>query len=284
MRYLSFNLDGRASYGIAHGASIHDLGARLGAALPDLRSYLEALAANSAPPRPSRLEADCATSDIVYAPPIPNPHKILCIGLNYEDHRLETGRPQTAFPTIFTRFADTLTGHNTPIHLPSVSTEADFEGELAVVIGRPGYRVPQERAQELIAGYTCFNDVSMRDWQRHTSQFIPGKNFPASGPCGPAIVTPDEVGELAPLKIQTRLNGAVMQSATFSDLIFPVPALIAYISTFTPLRPGDIIITGTPAGVGFKREPQVFLKPGDAFEVEIENVGLLSNPVVAETV
>lgn len=284
MRYLSFIREGRASYGIHHEAGIHDLGARLGTVLPDLRIYLEAQALGGTPELPEQLMADCMPDDVVFTPPIPNPRKIFCIGLNYEDHRNETGRPKTAHPTVFARFADTLIGHNTPIRLPAVSSQADFEGELAVVIGREGWRVPRERALDIVAGYACFNDVSVRDWQRHTSQYTPGKNFPATAPCGPALATPDEVGELGALSIETRLNGEVMQKASLGDMIFPVPELIAYISTFAPLAPGDIIATGTPGGVGFKRDPQVFLRAGDVFEVEIEKVGLLRNLVEGEAV
>jgi 2-keto-4-pentenoate hydratase/2-oxohepta-3-ene-1,7-dioic acid hydratase in catechol pathway len=282
MRYLSFIRDGRASYGIHHEAGIHDLGARLGTVLPDLRTYLEVQALGGTPELPSQLITDCRPDDVAFLPPIPNPRKIFCIGLNYEDHRNETGRPKTAHPTVFTRFADTLIGHNAAIRIPSVSVEADFEGELAVIIGREGWRVSREDALDIVAGYACFNDVSIRDWQRHTSQYTPGKNFPATAPCGPALVTPDEMGELGALGIETRLNGAVMQRASLADMIFPVPELIAYISTFAPLAPGDIIATGTPGGVGFKRDPQVFLKPGDVFEVEIERAGLLRNTVESE--
>ncbi|MEJ2123580.1 MAG: fumarylacetoacetate hydrolase family protein [Alphaproteobacteria bacterium] len=282
MKYLSFIREGHVSYGIAHEAGIHDLGARRETVLPDLRTYLESTAAEKAPVLPTKLATDCTLADVVVAPPIPNPRKIFCIGLNYEDHRNETGRPKTAYPTIFTRFADTLTGHGAAIRLPSVSKEADFEGELAVIIGKPGWRVPSERALDIVAGYACFNDVSLRDWQRHTSQFTPGKNFPATAPCGPVLVTPDETGDLSRLTIETRLNGDVMQRASLGDMIFPVSELITYISSFAQLLPGDIIATGTPGGVGFMRDPQVFLQAGDVFEVEIEKVGLLRNTVEDE--
>ena len=281
MRYISFTVNGRASYGTIDGRDIHDLGARLGPALPTLRSYLEALARGSAQP-PASPAVDCRIDDVAYLPPC-MPGKILCVGLNYVAHREETGRSKSDHPTLFTRFPDTLTGHKSLIIRPRVSTALDYEGELAVVIGRPARGVPASRAMDVVAGYACFNDASVRDWQRHTSQFTPGKNFPETAPVGPELVTPDEVGTLRDLRIETRLNGQVMQEATFGDLIFPVAELIAYITTFTPLNPGDVIATGTPGGVGFTRQPPVWMKPGDTIEVLIEKIGHLVNTVADES-
>lgn len=282
MRFVSFSAKGRKSWGVAVAGGIHDLGARLGAVIPDLKTFLAARALGLAAAPPTANVVDYAPGEFTYDPVIPNPDKILCVGLNYEDHRRETGRPEAAHPSIFTRFADTLIGHGAPILRPPVSSALDYEGELAVVIGRPGFRVPKERALDLVAGYSVFNDASLRDWQRHTHQFIPGKNFPATGPFGPELVTPDELDRFATRAIVTRLNGTVVQQATLGDMIFSVADIIAYVSGFTPLAPGDVIATGTPGGVGFKRAPPLFMKPGDTVEVEIDGVGLLSNGVADE--
>ncbi len=282
MRYISFRVGGRTSYGVLRDQSVIDLGARVGDLLPDLTRFLDALSRGFQPPPLPGLIEDYAASDIEYLP-VCRPGKILCVGLNYQTHRDETGRGDHPYPTLFSRFADTLTGHGSAILRPQVSDRLDFEGELAIVIGRPAWRVTREEAADVIAGYACFNDGSIRDWQRHTSQFLPGKNFPSTGPLGPALVTPDEVGPLDTLGIETRLNGQVMQSARLGDMIFPPDALIAYITSFTQLLPGDVIATGTPGGVGFTREPPLFMKPGDVIEVVIENVGHLRNTVAEES-
>ncbi len=283
MRYVSFVAAGRPGYGIAVGNGVFDLGARLGPGFPDLKSYLAArsIGALAAVATPSA--ADYGPAEFTLLPVIPNPEKILCVGLNYEEHRKETGRPESAHPSIFTRFADTLIAAGAPIVLPPVSSALDYEGEFAVVIGKGGFRVSEAQALDLVAGYALFNDATLRDWQRHTHQFIPGKNFPGTGAFGPELVTPDEFGTIGPQKIETRLNGEVMQSATLADMIFSVPRIIAYVSGFTRLRAGDVIATGTPGGVGFKREPQLFMRAGDRVEVAIDGLGRLSNPIVAES-
>ncbi|MGQ4814977.1 fumarylacetoacetate hydrolase family protein [Agrobacterium vitis] len=213
-------------------------------------------------------------------PVIPDPSKILCIGVNYVAHREETKRPEVGHPTVFIRFADSQIGHGQPMIKPSQSECLDFEAELAVVIGRGGRDIAEEDAMQHIAGYSCYHDGSVRDWQRHSSQFAPGKNFPATGAFGPALVTPDEVEDYTQLSITGRLNGQVVQQATLADLIFPIPALIAYLSAFTPLSAGDVIVTGTPGGVGERRDPPLYMKAGDVFEVDIPGVGLLANPVI----
>jgi 2-keto-4-pentenoate hydratase/2-oxohepta-3-ene-1,7-dioic acid hydratase in catechol pathway len=282
MRYLTFKANARISYGFAQDGGVVDLGARLGTVLPDLKTYLRASALGLVPAPLINSPRDYAVGEFTYEPVIPNPDKILCVGLNYEEHRKETGRPEAAHPSIFTRFADTLIGHQAPILLPPVSAALDYEGELAVVIGKPGYRVSKSEAMTLVAGYACFNDGTLRDWQRHTHQFTPGKNFPATGPFGPELVTPDEVEWLEDQLIETRLNGVVMQSAKLGDMIFSIPTIIAYVSGFTPLEPGDVIATGTPGGVGFKREPQLFMKAGDTIEVTIGDVGHLVNSIAPE--
>ena len=282
MRYLSFRIGGRSSYGFTRGRSVVDLGARIGDLLPDLGRYLDALARGFSGPEVPGLLEDYTVDDVEHLP-VCRPGKIICVGLNYDLHRVETGRKKLDYPTLFGRFSDTLVGHGAPIVRPQVSSQLDFEGELAVVIGRPAYRVARERAMQYVAGFACFNDGSVRDWQRRTTQFLPGKCFPATAPFGPELVTPDEVGPLDDLAIETRLNGTVMQSATLGQMIFPIDELIAYISAFTPLAPGDLIATGTPGGVGYAREPQLFMKPGDRIEVTIERVGHLVNPVIDES-
>ena len=277
---MSFQVGGRATFGLARESGLVDLGARIGDQVADLRMLLDALDRGFELP-PIDKGADYTAAEVTYLP-VCVPRKLLCIGLNYEEHRKETGRDVVAHPTIFGRFADTLVGHDQPIVRPRASTDLDFEGELAVVIGRHAHQVPKAQALNYVAGYTCFNDGSIRDWQRHTSQFLPGKNFPSTAPLGPELVTPDEVGPLRDLRIESRLNGTVMQQATLGEMIFPVEELIAYISAFTPLSPGDVIATGTPAGVGWKRVPSLYMKPGDTIEVIIERVGHLRNGVVDE--
>jgi 2-keto-4-pentenoate hydratase/2-oxohepta-3-ene-1,7-dioic acid hydratase in catechol pathway len=220
-----------------------------------------------------------ALADVTLLPVIPDPLKILCVGLNYRSHREETSRPAAEYPTIFSRYADSQTGHGGLLLKPAETEEFDYEGELAVVIGRPGRRISRTAALNHVAGYSVYNDGSVRDWQRHTSQFMPGKNFAGTGAFGPALVTPDEVGELTELTLTTSVNGEERQRAGIGDLIFDVATLIEYVSTFTPLSAGDVIVTGTPAGVGLFREPPTFLQVGDKVEVHIDRVGTLVNVV-----
>jgi 2-keto-4-pentenoate hydratase/2-oxohepta-3-ene-1,7-dioic acid hydratase in catechol pathway len=279
MAFITFSAEGRTSYGIARPDGVFDLGRRIGSILPDLRSLLTAQGLGLLAPLPAPTITDYATGQFTYLPILPNPSKIFCIGLNYEEHRAETGRPVAKYPTIFTRFADTLTGHNTPMLLPSNSTDFDYEGELAVIIGKAGHHVPEDHAAQLIGGYSIFNDGSIRDWQRHTNQFTPGKNFPSTAGFGPALITPEEAGPLGHNAIQTHLNDQLVQSAHLDDMIFSIPRIIAYLSGFTRLSPGDIIATGTPGGVGFTREPPLYLRAGDRVTVTIEAIGTLSNPI-----
>jgi 2-keto-4-pentenoate hydratase/2-oxohepta-3-ene-1,7-dioic acid hydratase in catechol pathway len=213
-------------------------------------------------------------------PPVPVPPKILCVGLNYDDHLEESGLKKPAYPEIFARFATSLIAHQEPIQRPRESMALDYEAELAVVIGKPGRRIPQEQALDHVAGYSLFNDASVRDFQLRTPQWTMGKNFDGTGSFGPWLVTPDAVPPGASgLRIQGRLNGRVMQDARTDLLIFSVPALIEMISVAMRLERGDVIITGTPGGVGVARKPPVFMQPGDIFEVEIEGLGVLTNPV-----
>lgn len=272
MKLATIELDGRAVWGVveADAVAVIDRWPTLKAAIAD-----EGLRGLTVPNDARRVPLDA----VRWLPPIQDPAKILCVGLNYENHRKETGRAVVANPTIFTRFADSQTAHGADIVLPLESDKLDYEGELAVVIGKGGRRIAADVALDHVAGYSCYNDGSVRDWQMHTIQFIPGKNWPETGAFGPYIVTPDEFGHLGPQRIQTRLNGQVMQDAVLSDMIFSVARLVEYCSTFTPLASGDIIVSGTPGGVGVKRDPQVFMKPGDRIEVAIDGIGTLVNTI-----
>jgi 2-keto-4-pentenoate hydratase/2-oxohepta-3-ene-1,7-dioic acid hydratase in catechol pathway len=270
MRLASFRAGGAASYGIVTAGGVVDAGRRLSPTVPDLKSALavamDALRRLAEAPVDHRLDA------VEWLPVVPNPDKLICIGINYMTHVKETGRPIPDYPMVFTRFANSQVGHGQPILRPPESEKFDYEGELAVVIGTAGRRIPRERALAHVAGYACYNDGSIRDWQRHSVQYTPGKNFEASGAFGPWMVTADEIPDPAALTLTTRLNGQVMQHAPVSDLIFDVPALIAYLSTFTTLVPGDVIVTGTTGGVGAFREPPVWMKPGDTVEIDISGV------------
>lgn len=277
MRLVTFGWRGREAWGRVEGDDVLPLDT----VFPSLRAAVEAGALNAE--RLSGAGGDPIPLDeIEFLPVVPNPGKILCIGLNYENHRRETGRAEVRNPTVFTRFADSQVGHLMPIRRPRESAELDYEGELAIVIGTGGRRIPAATALRHIAGYACYNDGSVRDWQAHTIQFTPGKNFPLTGAFGPWLVTPDEFGKPEAQRLQTRLNGTVMQDAVLRDMIFPIDRLIEYCSTFTLLSPGDVIVTGTPGGVGAKRDPQVFMKPGDLVEVEIEGIGVLRNEIADE--
>ncbi|MGX1164720.1 2-keto-4-pentenoate hydratase/2-oxohepta-3-ene-1,7-dioic acid hydratase in catechol pathway [Bradyrhizobium sp. USDA 372] len=281
MKLLSFIVDGRPSFGAVKDSGVVDLGARM-AGCTTLRQLLEAgrlgeaarLAASAAP--------DHSLDKVSFAPVIPDPGKIICVGLNYRDHVAETGRTVTERPALFARFACSHVGHLQPIVKPGVSDDFDYEGELALVIGKAGRHIPPGRALDYVAGYSCYNEGSIRDWQRHTSQFLAGKTFAESGSFGPWLVTTDEIPDPSKLTLQTRLNGNVVQNTTTDLLITAIPELIAYISTICPLVPGDVIVTGTPGGVGAKRTPPLWMRPGDTVEVEISGIGTLRNTVIAE--
>jgi 2-keto-4-pentenoate hydratase/2-oxohepta-3-ene-1,7-dioic acid hydratase in catechol pathway len=281
MKLISFHHHGHSTYGIVEGDQILDIGAVLRPQYPDLKTLLHGEGLTTAQ-RAAAIAPVLPLAGLELLPPIPNPAKILCIGKNYEEHRVETGGEKLPYPTIFTRFADTLVAHNQPAWAPKSSNEVDFEGELAIVIGRPGRHIPVEYALRHVAGYACFNDISIRDWQRHTTQFTPGKNFPRTGGFGPWLVTADEIPDPQSLSLTTRLNGEVVQHASTAEMIFPIPQLIHYCSSFTHLSTGDIIATGTPGGVGAKRKPQLFMKAGDVVEIEIESIATLRNTIVTE--
>jgi 2-keto-4-pentenoate hydratase/2-oxohepta-3-ene-1,7-dioic acid hydratase in catechol pathway len=281
MRVSSVKVAGKATYGVVEGDSIRVAGAETLARYPDLRSVLGELGVEKLPGLISS-GAVHKLSDVSFRPVVPNADKIFCIGINYASHIAETGRPVPEKPVVFMRYASSQVGAGEPILRPLDSEQLDFEGELAVVIGRRGRRIAKDEAFSYVAGYACYNDGSIRDFQRHSSQFGPGKNFPSTGGFGPWLVTTDEIPDPSKLSLTTRLNGEVMQHASISDLVFDVPALIAYCSTFTVLEAGDVIVTGTTGGVGLFRNPQVWMKHGDTVEVEISKIGILSNPIANE--
>ncbi|MBB3359101.1 MULTISPECIES: fumarylacetoacetate hydrolase family protein [unclassified Novosphingobium] len=274
-RLISFRRpDGLPSFGRLDGDTVHDLGTAGSAAfLKDVADQdLAALPATG----------QFALADVRLLPVVPNPGKILCVGLNYTTHVAETGREQKEFPAIFTRWADTLIAAGEPLVRPRETERFDYEGELAVVIGKGGRRIARADAMAHVAGFSIFNDGSARDWQRHNIQFTPGKNYPATGAFGPALVLPDEVADLGSQRVQTRLNGELVQDQPISDMIWDIPFVIEYCSTFTPLAPGDVIVTGTPGGVGDKRKPPLYMKAGDVCGISIGVIGTLTNPVIDE--
>ncbi|PBN43331.1 fumarylacetoacetate hydrolase family protein [Sphingobium sp. D43FB] len=275
MRYVSFRRpDGTASFGRIDGETIVELA---GEAVPSLKAALTdgslATLADG---------ATFAVADVVPLPVIPDPAKILCVGLNYAEHVKETGREQKAHPAIFVRYADSLVADGQPMVKPTVTERFDYEGELAVVIGKPCHKITAADAMAYVAGYSAFNDGSARDWQRHNIQFTPGKTFPGTGGFGPALVTADEIDDLGALRVQTRLNGELVQDQAIADMIWDIPTVIEYISAFTPLAPGDVIATGTPGGVGDKRTPPLYMNAGDKVEVSIGTIGTLTNRIIDE--
>lgn len=280
MRIISYAVAGHASYGLVTGADgIVDLGGRLPYA--DVSAVLRA-GALSELARFAHLPPDHRLAAVTVLPAVPDPRrKVLCVGLNYRAHVAESaGREVPENPRIFARLDDTVIGHGAPLWRPRNSVQFDYEGELAVVIGRPGRHIPAAKALEHVAAYTIFNDGSVRDYQKHS--VTAGKNFPCTGPLGPWLVTADEIPDPAALTLTTRVNGEQRQHTSTGDMILSVPALIEYISAFTPLSPGDVIATGTPEGVAHARRPPPWLVPGDVVEIEISGIGTLRNPVVAE--
>tara|TARA_X000000368_G_C23004238_1_gene700380 strand:- start:12 stop:860 length:849 start_codon:yes stop_codon:yes gene_type:complete len=281
MRWLSFYHNQELTFGYvtSDGEGVVDVGSR--SDFTSLRDVLEAGALSSLPQECGD-SADIVLQDVDYAPTITNPKKILCVGLNYKAHQEETGRGGEGFPTIFVRFAAAQVAHQKPIIRPKESQSLDFEGEIAMIIGRPGRRIDRESALSHVAGFGIYNDGSVRDYQRHTSQFTPGKNFACTGGFGPWMMTSDEIGDLSEMEITTRLNGEVMQNAKADLLVHGFEELIEYCSTFVELEPGDVIVTGTPGGVGAARNPPMFMDEGDLIEIEVAPIGTLSNKVERE--
>jgi 2-keto-4-pentenoate hydratase/2-oxohepta-3-ene-1,7-dioic acid hydratase in catechol pathway len=278
MKLASFGVDGHASYGVVVGDGIIDLGRRFGPQYPTLRS---AIAANLILPEFAAGKPDLRLAEVTLLPPIPEPGKIVCIGLNYRAHAAEGGFKVPEFPSLFGRFTNTLVASGQPLVRPAHSGDFDYEGELAIVIGRGGRHIKADAALGHVFGYTCFNDGSVRDYQFKHS-LTTGKNHPSTGGLGPWIATADGIPDPSKLTLVTRVNGVEVQRKGTDDMIFDVPAIIAYVSGWTELAPGDVIATGTPEGVGFARKPPLWLAAGDTVEVEISSIGVLVNPVVAE--
>ena len=287
MKLLSFSRGGKESWGAIVGDSVVDLGKATGGKYAGLQDFI-------ASPDFARREqilagrqGDVALSEIQFRPVIPRPEKIVCLVRNYMDHHLEViaagmQRELSSFPPIFLRVWRSQVGHDQPIVRPKVSHELDWEAELAVIIGKGGRHIPEAAAMDHIAGYSCYNDVSVREWQFHAKQIAAGKNFVGTGPFGPWMVTADEIPDPENLKLELRINGKTEQSSNTKHLIFKIPTIISYCSTIFDLSPGDVLVTGTPAGVGWSRKPPKFLRAGDTVEVEIEKIGILRNPVVDE--
>lgn len=282
MKLISYQRAGQAHFGAVVDGRVCELTGRIAGA-----ADLAALLADPRLVAQAQRIADSGKTDYPYdsvdlEPVIPKPGKVVCVGINYVEHAEEAGRKIGKYPVIFQRYTETLLAHGKPLLRPKVSTEFDFEAELAVVIGKGGAHIDAADAMQHVAGYTCFNDASVRDWQFHTHQYGMGKNFRATGALGPWLVTADEIPDYRELTVKGVLNGEQMQEGRLSQLAFDIPALIAYISQALPWNPGDILATGTPSGIGFKRTPPVFLEAGNQFDVFISGVGVLSNPVIDE--
>jgi 2-keto-4-pentenoate hydratase/2-oxohepta-3-ene-1,7-dioic acid hydratase in catechol pathway len=278
MKLATYRTAQGASYGVVTQKGIVDLKRYLGNQYPDLKALIAGNGFADAAKHLSEAP-DYKESDVVWLPVIPNPDKIVCVGLNYQDHVAETGRDNTENPALFLRVAESQVGHRQPILRPRESKNLDFEAEIAVVIGKAGRRISQENAWNHIFGYSCYNDGSVRDWQRHTVQWTAGKNFARTGGFGPWLVTVDDIPPNTKMTLSCRLNGERMQHATTEQMIFKIPRIIQYVSAFTTLSPGDVIVTGTPGGVGARRTPPIWMKPGDTVEIEIDKVGVLVNTI-----
>lgn len=283
MKLVSFERQGKHGFGLvtADGKGVINLGTALDGRYPDLQSLLQADAIEEVRQFLGR-EADFALIDVRLLPVIPNPGKIWCVGLNYGEHVQETGREVTEQPVFFLRVADSQVGHDESIPRPPESITLDYEGEIAIIIGKPGRRISEADAWNHVAGYACYNDASVREWQMHTQQWCPGKNFCRTGAFGPWMVTADEIPASTVMTLVTRLNGTEVQRATTEMMLHSIPRQIAYASTIAPLQAGDVIVTGTPGGIGAKRTPPLWMKPGDVVEVEVDRIGVLRNSIVDE--
>jgi 2-keto-4-pentenoate hydratase/2-oxohepta-3-ene-1,7-dioic acid hydratase in catechol pathway len=277
MKLASYRLDGEDTFGAVVGDGVVTLGGRNS----KYRTLRDALAADALDELGAAKTPDHKLSDVTFLPVIPNPEKIICVGINYKSHAEETGRDTLSNPQIFLRLTNTLVGHEGEMIRPKVSTNFDFEGELTAVIGKGGRHIKESDALAHVAGYTCFVDGSVRDWQKHA--VTSGKNFVGTGPLGPWIVTTDEIPDPTRLTLMTRLNGEEVQRSGTDMLIYSIPRIISYVSDITPLAPGDVIATGTPAGVGHRRNPPLWMKAGDVLEVEITGIGTLRSRIVDES-
>jgi acylpyruvate hydrolase len=280
MKLATFRRAGLVSIGAILGDRVIDIGDLYA----DLTSFLAARedAVNGVREALAHRDESFATSEVEWLPPVPRPGKVVCAGLNYRSHLALLNEPTPEYPSLFMKPGTSLTGSGQPIILPHVSRQVDYEGELAVLIGTRGKYIPESEALNHVGGYTCANDVSAHDIEFLTTQWTSGKMLDTFCPLGPVMVTADEIPDPTRLRLQTTLNGEVVQDEGTWDMHFSVAALISYISSLATLEPGDLILTGTPAGLGCMRNPQVFLRPGDRIDVSIEGIGVLSNPVVAE--
>mgnify|MGYP001193516188 CR=1 FL=1 len=281
MKFVSFLLKGQAKFGISDDTNITDLTGKIKGA-NTLKELIANKGISESKEYAKKNTGNISLDQIEYLPVIPNPGKIICVGLNYSEHVKETGRTVEQNPVIFLRVPESQTAHKQPIQRPKVSTHLDYECEMAVIMGDAGKHIKPENALKYIVGYSCYNESTVRDWQQHTRQFGMGKNFEKTGSFGPHMVLAENISDYTKLSIQTRLNGKVMQDAKLSQLIFDIPTLISYISKAIPWRAGDVLVTGTPGGVGFKRKPPIFMKEGDQVEVEISEIGILSNIIKDE--
>ncbi len=284
MKLISFLLHNTTHYGIVQDDKVLNLSPILGAQAPDLKTLIAKKLLSEAAKTLQQHTPDLNYADLHLLPVIPNPNKIICVGLNYGEHVRETGRELTENPALFVRMSESQVGHGQDIVRPPESHRLDYEGEIAIVIGEGGRRISETDSWKHIFGYACYNDGSSRDWQVSTTQWTAGKNFWHTGGFGPWMVTADEIQPNQKMSLVTRLNGQEMQRATTDMMIHSIPRQIAYISTFIPLEPGDVIVTGTPGGVGNKRNPQVFMKPGDVVEIEVDAIGILRNTIRDEVV
>jgi 2-keto-4-pentenoate hydratase/2-oxohepta-3-ene-1,7-dioic acid hydratase in catechol pathway len=280
MKLASYIADGKECYGVVTGDGVITMNERFGGHAASLK---EAIAGGLLPQikeAASNGQADRKLSAVKFLPVIPNPEKILCVGINYKSHAAEHGTEAPKLPNIFTKFVNTLEAHEGEMLRPKVSTSFDFEGELALVIGKGGRHIKAVDALQHVAGYTCFCDGSVRDFTKYS--LVASKNFPRSSPLGPWMVTSDEIPDPTKLTLVTRLNGKEMQRSGTDMLIHSIPAIIEFCSVFTPLSPGDIIATGTPDGIGAKQNPPVWMKAGDVLEIEISSIGTLRNKIADE--
>lgn len=290
MKLVCYQHGGKIHYGAVKGSRVVDLTSRIGAAYPDIVEFISGSGLPIAQSIVDRETGDFNYDSLALAPVVPNPGKIFCVGLNYHDHIAEAesklgNLKNTTMPMIFARWPESLAAHRQPILRPKASITLDWEAELLVVIGRnTGRYLPKERALDHIFGYSCMNEACLREYQRHSSQIVPGKNFEQTGATGPWLVTADEVPDPMNLDIELRLNGEVMQTSNTRQMIQSIPTVIEYISRWIPLKPGDLIATGTMGGVGFSRNPPIFMKPGDVAEVTIEGIGTLRNPIEDEVI
>lgn len=285
MRLLSYKIGRATSFGAVKADGIVDLGARFGEAAPSLKTWLATRSVSEAADIVASARADVQLDDIEFLPTVPDPGKIVCIGINYGNRNAEyrDATPPPRYPSVFMRTPESLVGHRRPILRPPESEQLDYEGEIALVIGKQGRRIPRASALEHIAGLSLMNEGSVRDWLRHAKfNVTQGKNFAASGSLGPWMVTADELAGYGALHLSTRVNGELRQDDTTANLLFGFDELISYLSIFMPLNPGDVIATGTPTGAGARFDPPRYLKAGDVVEVSVPEIGTLSNPVEDE--